>query len=82
MTEKPKLPDQIRQLIRLKNDSSRELQASVSWINLIQMGLAQREVDVLHQRTADGMEAKLRAGGWAAYLLPDELVGRLTTNFD
>ncbi len=32
---------------------------------LIQMGMAQREVDVLRQRTADGMEAKLRAGGWA-----------------
>ena len=32
---------------------------------LIQMGMAQREVDVLAQRTADGMEAKLRAGGWA-----------------
>ena len=32
---------------------------------LIQMGLAQREVDVLRQRTADGMEAKLRAGGWS-----------------
>jgi len=31
---------------------------------LIQMGLAQRELDVLAQRTADGMEAKLRAGGW------------------
>ena len=31
---------------------------------LIQMGLAQREVDVLRQRTADGMEAKLRVGGW------------------
>lgn len=31
---------------------------------LIQMGMAQREVDVLAQRTADGMEAKLRAGGW------------------
>lgn len=31
---------------------------------LIQMGLAQREVDVLRQRTADGMEAMLRAGGW------------------
>lgn len=31
---------------------------------LIQMGMAQREVDVLRQRTADGMEAKLRAGGW------------------
>ena len=30
---------------------------------LLQMGLAQREVDVLRQRTADGMEAKLRAGG-------------------
>jgi DNA invertase Pin-like site-specific DNA recombinase len=32
---------------------------------LIQMGMAQREVDVLRQRTADGMEAKLRTGGWA-----------------
>ena len=31
---------------------------------LIQMGLAQREVDVLRIRTQDGMEAKLRAGGW------------------
>lgn len=31
---------------------------------LIQMGMAQREVDVLKQRTADGMEAKLRDGGW------------------
>ena len=31
---------------------------------LIQMGLAQREVNVLRQRTADGMEAKLRSGGW------------------
>jgi site-specific DNA recombinase len=28
------------------------------------MGMAQREVDVLAQRTRDGMEAKLRAGGW------------------
>ena len=31
---------------------------------LIQMGLAQREVDVLKQRTCGGMEAKMRAGGW------------------
>lgn len=31
---------------------------------LLQMGLAQREVDVLRERTRDGMEAKLRAGGW------------------
>jgi DNA invertase Pin-like site-specific DNA recombinase len=31
---------------------------------LIQMGMAQREVDVLAQRTTDGIEAKLRAGGW------------------
>jgi len=31
---------------------------------LLQMGLAQREVDVLALRTADGMEAKLRSGGW------------------
>ena len=30
----------------------------------LQMGLAQREVDVLRQRTRDGTEAKLRAGGW------------------
>ncbi len=33
---------------------------------MLQMGLAQREVEVLRERTADGMEAKLRAGGWAA----------------
>lgn len=32
---------------------------------LIQMGMAQREVDVLAQRTSDGIEAKLRKGGWA-----------------
>jgi DNA invertase Pin-like site-specific DNA recombinase len=32
---------------------------------LIQMGMAQREVDVMRQRTRDGTEAKLRAGGWA-----------------
>lgn len=31
---------------------------------LIQMGMAQREVDVLAQRTSGGMEAKMRAGGW------------------
>lgn len=31
---------------------------------LLQMGMAQREVDVLRQRTSDGMEIKLRAGGW------------------
>jgi len=31
---------------------------------LLQMGFAQREVDVLRQRTADGMEAKARGGGW------------------
>lgn len=31
---------------------------------LIQMGMAQREVDVLRQRTRDGTEAKVRAGGW------------------
>jgi hypothetical protein len=29
------------------------------------MGLAQREVDVLKQRASDGMEAKMRAGGWS-----------------
>jgi DNA invertase Pin-like site-specific DNA recombinase len=32
---------------------------------LIQMGMAQREVDVMAQRVADGIEAKLRSGGWA-----------------
>ena len=31
---------------------------------LIQMGMAQREVDVMRQRTRDGTEAKMRAGGW------------------
>ena len=46
---------------------------------LLQMGMAQREVDVLAQRTADGMEAKLRAGGWAhkapdGYLNKERLV--------
>jgi len=46
---------------------------------LLQMGLAQREVDVLAQRTADGMEAKLRSGGWAhkapdGYLNKERLV--------
>jgi len=46
---------------------------------LLQMGLAQREVDVLAQRTADGMEAKLRAGGWShkapdGYLNKERLV--------
>lgn len=33
---------------------------------LLQMGLAQREVDVLAMRTTDGIEAKLRSGGWPA----------------
>jgi hypothetical protein len=32
---------------------------------LIQMGMAQREVDVMRQRTRDGAETKLRAGGWS-----------------
>ncbi len=31
---------------------------------LLQMGLAQREVDVLRERTRDGMDAKMREGGW------------------
>lgn len=31
---------------------------------LLQMGLAQREVDVLRERTRDGMDAKMRVGGW------------------
>ena len=30
----------------------------------LQMALAQREVDILSQRTRDGSEAKMRAGGW------------------
>jgi DNA invertase Pin-like site-specific DNA recombinase len=30
----------------------------------LQMGMAQREVDVLVQRTRDGIEAKFRNGGW------------------
>lgn len=34
------------------------------FIFLLQMGLAQREVDVMKDRIQDGMEAKLRAGGW------------------
>jgi site-specific DNA recombinase len=42
---------------------------------LIQMGLAQREVDVLKQRTADGMEAKLRAGGWP-YKAPEGYINK------
>ena len=46
---------------------------------LLQMGLAQREVDVLKQRTSDGMEAKMRVGGWAqkapdGYLNKERLV--------
>ena len=31
---------------------------------LIQMGMAQREVEIMRQRTRDGTEAKMRAGGW------------------
>ena len=31
---------------------------------LIQMGMAQREVDILRQRTRDGTEVKVRAGLW------------------
>lgn len=42
---------------------------------VLQMGLAQREVDVLRQRAGDGMEAKLRAGGWA-YKAPDGYVNK------
>lgn len=46
---------------------------------VLQMGLAQREVDVLRLRVADGVEAKLRAGGWSAkapegYLNKEEMV--------
>ncbi len=49
------------------------------FIFLLQMGMAQREVDVLRQRTRDGMEAKLRAGGWPnkapeGYVNKEELV--------
>ena len=47
---------------------------------LIQMGLAQREVDVMRGRIMDGMEAKLRAGGWPfrapeGYVNKEELIG-------
>ncbi len=42
---------------------------------LLQMGLAQREVDVLRERTRDGMEAKMRAGGWP-YKAPDGYVNK------
>jgi len=42
---------------------------------VLQMGLAQREVDVLRQRARDGMEAKLRAGGWACKA-PDGYVNK------
>jgi len=31
---------------------------------MLQMGMAQREVEILRERTADGMETKLREGGW------------------
>lgn len=46
---------------------------------LLQMGLAQREIDVLRQRTRDGMEAKLRTGGWPnkapeGYVNKEELI--------
>ncbi len=46
---------------------------------VLQMGLAQREVDVLRLRVADGVEAKIRAGGWAAkapegYLNKEEMI--------
>ncbi len=42
---------------------------------LLQMGMAQREVDVLRQRTSDGMEVKLRAGGWA-YKAPEGYINK------
>jgi len=42
---------------------------------LIQMGLAQREVDVMRGRILDGMEAKLRAGGWT-YKAPEGYINR------
>jgi len=42
---------------------------------LLQMGMAQREVDVLRQRTSDGMEAKLRAGGWT-YKAPEGYINK------
>lgn len=34
---------------------------------MLQMGLAQREVEVMKTRIADGMEAKYRGGGWPGY---------------
>ncbi len=47
---------------------------------LLQMGLAQREVDVLRERTRDGMDAKMRVGGWPqrapdGYLNKERAVG-------
>ena len=45
------------------------------FIFLLQMGLAQREVDVLKQRTSHGMEAKLRVGGWP-HKAPEGYVNR------
>jgi len=46
------------------NPSLRPEEPDGFFMFLIQMGMAQREVDVLAQRTTDGMEAKMRQGGW------------------
>jgi len=45
------------------------------FIFLMQMGLAQREVDVMRQRIQDGVEAKYRAGGWSG-LAPEGFVNK------
>jgi len=42
---------------------------------LVQMGLAQRETEVTMQRATDGMEAKLRSGGWS-FKAPDGYVNK------
>ena len=42
---------------------------------LLQIGYAQREVDVLGERTRDGMEANMRAGGWPRRT-PDEYTNK------
>ena len=41
----------------------------------LQVGLAQREIQILKQRTSDGMEAKLRKGGWA-HKAPDGYINK------
>lgn len=49
------------------------------FVFMLQMGLAQREVEVMRLRIGDGMMAKLRAGGWTwkapdGYLNKEQLI--------